>query len=746
MISVLYVDDEQALLEIGKIFLELSGEFRVDCLTSVKNALEALKIKPYDAIVSDYQMPEEDGIDLLKIVRTEYPTLPFVMFTGKGREEIVIEAFNSGADFYVQKDGALQPQFADLGRKISAAVQSRQKDRALAESEEKYRNLVERANAGIIVIQDGKVRYRNQYLADLLGYTIEELQDKSPFDFIDRADVIRLKDYYARRTSGEQFSGTYETVLTKKDGTKIPVELNAGMVVYEGAQADLVIVQDITGRKQMEDALREREEQLNLALEGSGACLWDWQVQTGETVFNERWAEILGYTLQELAPISIETWNRLTHPDDLKKSNELIKKHFNGGIPRYECEVRMRHKDGHWIWVLDRGMVTEWDVDKRPVRMTGTHLGITARKQMEEALVESEEKYRLLTDRMNDIIWLLDLNLQTTYVSPSIKTILGFTSEERLISDVREQLTPESLAVVCGILKSELAKEQQEGADPDRTVKLELEYYHKDGTTRWLESVISTVRNRQGVLTGVHGVSRDITGRRQTDKALRQAHKQLNLLTSITRHDILNQILALKGYLELSGDFLDDPKRLSEFIKKEQTVASTIESHIALTREYEEMGVKEPAWQNTNIIIQQMCLIFPLQHVHIEPCGQDLEVFADPLFGRVIYNLIDNALQYAGDQLTTIRFSSHESCGNLVIVCEDDGAGISREDKTQLFRRGFGKHTGLGLFLSREILNITGMTIIENGEPGRGARFLITVPNGQYRNNSTGQSREGDCR
>jgi signal transduction histidine kinase len=118
-------------------------------------------------------------------------------------------------------------------------------------------------------------------------------------------------------------------------------------------------------------------------------------------------------------------------------------------------------------------------------------------------------------------------------------------------------------------------------------------------------------------------------------------------------------------------------------------------------------------------------------------------VFADPLFERVIYNLIDNALRYGDDKMTVIRFSLLESDGNLVLTCEDDGEGIPYEEKKHLFRRGFGKHTGLGLFLSCEILTITGMTIRENGEPGSGARFEIMVPTGHFRSCTTGLPCEG---
>ncbi len=122
-----------------------------------------------------------------------------------------------------------------------------------------------------------------------------------------------------------------------------------------------------------------------------------------------------------------------------------------------------------------------------------------------------------------------------------------------------------------------------------------------------------------------------------------------------------------------------------------------------------------------------------MRDIHVEVDPQNPEIFADRLFEKVFYNLIDNALRYGGDRMKTIRISAQESDSSLTIVCEDDGVGISGEDKKQLFTRGFGKNTGLGLFLSREILTITGITITENGTPGKGARFEIVVPRGMWR-------------
>lgn len=141
------------------------------------------------------------------------------------------------------------------------------------------------------------------------------------------------------------------------------------------------------------EALTEERWRLESILKGTNVGSWEWNVQTGETIFNERWAEIIGYTLEEISPVSIDTWVKFAHPDDLQRSNELLEKHFKGELEYYEFESRMRHKDGSWVWVFDRGRVFSWTEDGKPLMMFGTHQDINHRKNTELALRESEERF-----------------------------------------------------------------------------------------------------------------------------------------------------------------------------------------------------------------------------------------------------------------------------------------------------------------------------------------------------------------
>jgi signal transduction histidine kinase len=150
------------------------------------------------------------------------------------------------------------------------------------------------------------------------------------------------------------------------------------------------------------------------------------------------------------------------------------------------------------------------------------------------------------------------------------------------------------------------------------------------------------------------------------------------------------------------------------------------------------LGVKAPAWHDVNALVSQATAGLPLTGIRIVTELQGLEIFTDPLVEKVFYNLIENALRYGGGKMTTIRVSSHDEGSSLILVFADDGEGIAERDKKAVFERGFGKNTGLGLYLSREILGITGISIAETGVPGKGARFELTVPEGGFRSRNTG--------
>ena len=217
----------------------------------------------------------------------------------------------------------------------------------------------------------------------------------------------------------------------------------------------------------------------------------------------------------------------------------------------------------------------------------------------------------------------------------------------------------------------------------------------------------------------------------QSKDAFELANKKLNLLSSITRHDILNQITALSAYIDLSREMVTDPEVLRIIAKKEE-VLDRIRRQITFTKEYQDIGINAPVWQDVSVLIERVRKVAENASIQLENRIINLEVYADPLVERIFHNLVDNAMRHGGPP-KTITFTCEVRDDGAVIICEDDGVGIPAQEKERIFERGFGKHTGFGLFLTREILAITKITIRESGVPGSGARFEITVPKGSYR-------------
>lgn len=229
-------------------------------------------------------------------------------------------------------------------------------------------------------------------------------------------------------------------------------------------------------------------------------------------------------------------------------------------------------------------------------------------------------------------------------------------------------------------------------------------------------------------------IVRDITDRKLTEQALQQVNRKLNLLASVTRHDIRNQLFILLGYLHMTRDRVTDPEVL-DLIRKEEQAARTISGHIEFTKNYQDMGIQSPAWQDVDLVF-----LYAISHLDAQALGRsidvnDLQVFADPFLEKVFQTLVDNTLRHGGNA-TRYALTSRQEPAAMVLVYEDDGQGIPADRKEAIFEPAPGQKGGLGLFLAREVLSITGISIRETGEEGKGARFEMTIPEGRYRSGS----------
>ena len=227
------------------------------------------------------------------------------------------------------------------------------------------------------------------------------------------------------------------------------------------------------------------------------------------------------------------------------------------------------------------------------------------------------------------------------------------------------------------------------------------------------------------------GVAIDLTEERRYERALKTANEKLNLLGSMTRHDITNQLAILAGWLDVTRDDVKDPVIIKRFDDM-KTAADTIQRLLMFTSEYQDLGVQEPVWVSVDQAFSNGVLGLQLEGVQVEVDLPGLEIYADPMFERVFRNLADNSIRH-GEKLSKIKITQRSEGNELILTYEDDGVGVPEGIKGRIFEKGFGKHTGFGLFMVRQVLDLTGLSIQETGTQGSGVRFEIRVPEGGYR-------------
>jgi signal transduction histidine kinase len=345
---------------------------------------------------------------------------------------------------------------------------------------------------------------------------------------------------------------------------------------------------------------------------------------------------------------------------------------------------------------------------------------ITARQKAEDALRDSEALLNATGQIARIGGWALDAEtLEVTWTEETYCIHEVPPEYHPVLEEAVNFFHPDDRQRISDAIGNAL--QRGEGYD------MELRFITARGNQLWTRSICRPIvvdhKTRRLI-----GVFQDITGQKKAEDAMRQANRQLSLLGAITRHDILNKVTVVLGYLDIAGGKSTDPMMI-EILKKMESATRTIQSQIEFTRVYQDLGTQEPQWQELDRILPRSQVP---ANITLNADVQGVFVYADPICEKVFFNLLDNSVRH-GEKVTDIRVSWSEPEDGLKIVWEDNGVGIAADEKERIFNRGYGKNTGLGLFLAREILAITGITITETGTSGKGARFVITVPGGMYR-------------
>jgi len=590
-IRVLHVDNDASFLDAAKPLLEMQGPFQIATASSTEEATEKIKENNYDAIICDYVMPGKDGLQFLKQLRDTGNNIPFIVFTGKGREEIVIKALNLGADYYINKIGNPETVYSELAHSIRKTVKAKQAEEALKESEEKYRNLVELAPDSIMTFDmKGTITSANTASTLLSGYSKDELVGKN----FTKIGPIRARDipkYLQMLTSTLRGNvpKPFQVIYHHKDGTQRLGEVRFSFIKERGKTVGLqAIMRDTTESRKAEEAVKESEEKFKNIFESAGDGL-----------------------------IYLDTFGRII------------------------------------------------DINTQAAEFLGG--------PKEEAIGKHFTKIGLFT-----------------------------------IKDI-----PTLMKNFASILRGKKAT-------------LNVTVKNKKGQVIPLECSATLLKVNDKSTIAV--IARDITERKKTLEKLKVLNEKLGVVGGLTRHDIRNKLFAITNNIYLAKQTLPNDHKAHVYLASIESLVQQTTKILDFASIYEKLGVEELTPTDVEKSVKEaVTLISDMHGVRVINECHGLKVMADSLLRQLIYNLIDNSLKHGG-KVTQIKIHYKEEDNNYKLVYEDDGIGIPKTEKNKIFNKDHQKDQKHGLFMIQKMCEVYGWTIQETGTQGKGAQFTITIP------------------
>ena len=507
----MHVDDDHCLLEVSKQILSSENDFEIENAISVDEAFQKMQQREFDVIISDYEMPQKNGLDFLKKLREQNKLIPFILFTGKGREDVAVKALNLGADRYLDKNGSPETVYCELAHAINAIVERRKSTQLLASSESKYRMLVEKSLQGIMIAQGPPIHvaFANSSMSRMLGYALEEFNGFSPNQIaalIYSEDRTTFFNRFKNRLEGKEADNNYEFRAVRKDGSIIWMEAFATLIDYNGQPAVQSMFLDISERKKAEETVRKSEAKYRDLANFLPEIVFEADISGKITFFSQRAFEITGFTPQELE----NGMNMLSFvvPEERERAKENIKKSLAG----------MSHKDTEYTLFRKNGTTYPAIVKTAPIifenklkGLRGLVIDITERKKTEE-----EELFRsLIVQDSNDAIIGKSLEGTITSWNNAAEHIYGYNASEAIGKSIEMLVPTEEKEEVVAILKRISDGEQIQNY---QTIRV-----RKDGTKIDVSLTISPIRSQDGkMIIGASTIARDVTDRKRAEERLRE--------------------------------------------------------------------------------------------------------------------------------------------------------------------------------------------------------------------------------
>ncbi len=657
----------------------------------------------------------------------------------------ILTLTRSDSDMTHRLDISRDDELGTLARSFNTLLDTvKSREEELGASEKRFRQMFDKHVAIMMMIEpeSGRIVDANQAAADFYGYTIAQLRTMAVSDF--SQPVAREAVGETPLLPSSEDANFSITAQRLSNGTIRTVEVHSTPIGEENNILHYSIIHDITDRIQYEQALQDKRQRLADVLEATDTGTWEWNIQTGTVIYNKQAADIIGSTLEELSPGSIESWMSNVHPDDLPLIKILIKKHFSGEIPHYKSEMRIRHKNGHWIWIHNRGKITRWTSEGKPLLMQGTHRDVTRRKEAEDRLhiltraIEQCPVSIVITNTQGDI----------EYVNPFFTRLTGFTSEEAIGQNPRILKSDQTkLDVFKELWSTILSGETWEGNLLNKS---------KDGRLFWEHSVISALRN-DGVITHFLAVKEDVTEKFyiseqlliEKDKAEAATLAKSSFLATMS-HEIrtpMNGVIGMTGLL-LDTALTDEQREYAEIVRKSG------ESLLSLINDILDFSKIEAGKLELEILDFDLCTAIEdtVDILALRASDKKLDLFchidADvPLYlkgdpGRlrqIIINLAGNSIKFTDHGEVVIRASlqsEQDQFATVLFEIQDTGIGIPAHRLSALFTpftqvdgsttRKYGG-TGLGLAICKQLAELMDGEIGVTSEEGKGSTFWFTA-------------------
>ena len=590
---ILCVDNEEANIRLLEDILVPRG-YTVVGAASGKDALLKIKSQAIDLVLLDVVMPGMNGFEVCRQIKEDEKlrNIPVIIVTALTARQDHVRGIEAGADEFLSKpiekifllarikallkvkalsderlraEDALQKANqelesrvrertaklsqanemlqADINERIRIELQKRTALEALRKSEDNFHRSLNESPLGVrIVTADGDTIYANRAIVDIYGYdSIEELKGAPLKDLYTPESYAEFKIRKGKRERGEFCPSEYEINIVRKNGEVRRVQAFRKEIFWNGARQFQVIYQDITDRKRAEETLKESEKKYRLLADNVYDVIFVLDMNLNYTYVSPSVKMLRGYEPDEVMK---QPPSKALTP----ASWELVKKTIADAVELGKTEhreinifpplqLKMIRKDGTTVWTEVKPSVIR-DENRKPVGILGVTRDISERKRAEETLKESEKKYRLLADNIHDVIFVMDMNLIYSYLSPSVKFLRGYEPEEAMKQTPAETVTPASLNLALSILCEIMELEKSEHRDLHVSRTFQAEMIRKDGTTVWTEVRASLIRDENQRAIGIMGVTRDISERKRAEDALRDSEEQYRMVVDNAKEAI----------------------------------------------------------------------------------------------------------------------------------------------------------------------------------------------------------------